>query len=523
LRWVEQADRQNPAQLAQFDKSIQAYTVRLEASKCVLLALQGVLLDEQSQQRSMQLMRYVIAWLMRLVQPGIEYPKTQITLPLAADQPMVFRCLPEYLLEDIVDNFKFITRNMPQALPVTQCEEIVTTCVAFLYSSDYVKNPHLKSGLVSILYHGIWPIRGREKGILGDLLNGSDFCHKFLLHAVMNFFIEAEATGAHTQFYDKFNIRYEIFKVIRCIWANPIYRRNLDIESKVNPEFFIRFVNLLLNDVTFVLGESFTSFIKIRNLQKELKNETSELDEAALTEKKRALEKEQGAAKSYMQLTNETVAMLKNFTEALAEAFTMPEVVQRLADMLGYNLALMVGPKQGELKVEDKKSYNFDPGELLEGLVDVYLNLRGQPSFALAVARDGRSYDPAKLAHAEEILRQARGTAPEKREEWLRFVAVVAEAHAADARDEEDLGEIPDEFLDPLLYTLMEDPVILPNSRQTIDRSTIRSHLLSDPHDPFNRMPLSIEDVVPNTELKQRIAEFKLNAKRKRDDAMDTS
>ena len=46
------------------------------------------------------------------------------------------------------------------------------------------------------------------------------------------------------------------------------------------------------------------------------------------------------------------------------------------------------------------------------------------------------------------------------------------------------------------MYTLMEDPVILPGSRISIDRATIRSHLLSDPHDPFNRVPLKMEDVV---------------------------
>lgn len=46
------------------------------------------------------------------------------------------------------------------------------------------------------------------------------------------------------------------------------------------------------------------------------------------------------------------------------------------------------------------------------------------------------------------------------------------------------------------MYTLMEDPVILPGSRISIDRATIRSHLLSDPHDPFNRVPLTMEDVV---------------------------
>lgn len=42
----------------------------------------------------------------------------------------------------------------------------------------------------------------------------------------------------------------------------------------------------------------------------------------------------------------------------------------------------------------------------------------------------------------------------------------------------------------------MDDPVILPSSRISIDRATIRSHLLSDPHDPFNRVPLKMEDVV---------------------------
>lgn len=46
------------------------------------------------------------------------------------------------------------------------------------------------------------------------------------------------------------------------------------------------------------------------------------------------------------------------------------------------------------------------------------------------------------------------------------------------------------------MFTLMQDPVILPTSKTSIDRSTIRSHLLSDPNDPFNRAPLMIEDVV---------------------------
>jgi hypothetical protein len=54
---------------------------------------------------------------------------------------------------------------------------------------------------------------------------------------------------------------------------------------------------------------------------------------------------------------------------------------------------------------------------------------------------------------------------------------------------------------DPLLFTLMEDPVLLPTSNISIDRSTIKSHLLSDTTDPFNRMPLKISDVVDGETL----------------------
>ncbi len=49
-----------------------------------------------------------------------------------------------------------------------------------------------------------------------------------------------------------------------------------------------------------------------------------------------------------------------------------------------------------------------------------------------------------------------------------------------------------------IVYTLMRDPVTLPTSGTVVDSSTIKSHLLSDTKDPFNRMPLSFEEVIPS-------------------------
>jgi len=203
----------------------------LETSKSLIHATAGVLQDREVQARSMQFMRYIIVWLLRLAS-GQNLPKEQLRLPLAAEPPDVFRCLPQYFLEDIVANFKYIVANMPDIIPSTQCEEIMTICITFLRDTHYIQSPYVKAGLVTILFHGVWPYSSNmTKGVLGDVLNGSPFAHKHLLHALMNFYIQAESTGTHNQFYDKFNIRYEIFQVFKCIWSNSIYRDNLSKEA----------------------------------------------------------------------------------------------------------------------------------------------------------------------------------------------------------------------------------------------------------------------------------------------------
>lgn len=58
------------------------------------------------------------------------------------------------------------------------------------------------------------------------------------------------------------------------------------------------------------------------------------------------------------------------------------------------------------------------------------------------------------------------------------------------------------------MATLMEDPVELPNSHTIIDRLTIKRHLLNDPHDPFNRAPLTIEQVISLPDIKKKIDEW---------------
>lgn len=52
-------------------------------------------------------------------------------------------------------------------------------------------------------------------------------------------------------------------------------------------------------------------------------------------------------------------------------------------------------------------------------------------------------------------------------------------------------------ILDPLMDTLMVDPVRLPTSNKVMDRSIILRHLLNSATDPFNRLHLTEDRLIP--------------------------
>src|SRR5229473_5099067 len=99
--------------------------------------------------------------------------------------------------------------------------------------------------------------------------------------------------------------------------------------------------------------------------------------------------------------------ILKIFTAETKELFMMPEIVDRLAAMLDYNLDALVGPRCNDLRVENKEKYHFNPRQLLSDVVQVYLNLGDQDAFIRAVAGDGRSYRKGLIEHAAKICSKA--------------------------------------------------------------------------------------------------------------------
>lgn len=228
-----------------------------------------------------------------------------------------------------------------------------------------------------------------------------------------------------------------------------------------NVDKFVRFVNLMINDVTYLMDESLSELTQIHNIQ-------VEMDDKATWESKpleyrreregvlRSLERH---ASGYTTLGRSTVELLKIFTAETKAPFMMPEIVDRLAAMLDYNLQALVGPKCQDLVVREPEKLKFNPRALLSDIIQVFLNLSDQPQFVQSVAGDGRSYTKELFDRAAAIAIKRGIKSQTEIDVFRAFVDRVEVAKAA-IEAEEDLGDVPDEFLG-MFFACCHVPILL--------------------------------------------------------------
>lgn len=506
-------------------------TAFLNASRCRLYAIDSVSVDQNV---SLEIFDFIVGasqFLCRAIDPHHKHPSPKIQIPifqvektsqlddhefLKTKAPIPFKYFPEYVLLGIINYCKFISRYGMNPLMKNdgKLSVFVEFATVLLRCPEVIGNPHLKGSIVEIFFGGALPMRNGNPGYMANIFSTNKMVLDNLLYSLLDIYVMIEKTGASSQFYDKFNFRFYISVIIEELWKYDHYRDQLVDYSRHNVEFFIRFVARMLNDTTFLVDEAFNSLNAIHNMQVEMnareRGSEGDTEEFGTTQELEGnLQTEEQKAKSYMGLSNQTMRLFKLFTKQVPEGFTIGELVDRLAGMMDYNLALLVGPKCSSLKVKEPEKYDFDPKKTLADICEVYAHLSKEEAFVQAVARDGRSFDKKYFEKAKQILITRTSANQQFIEQFYQFGLRADKEKLAIEQEEMELGEVPDELLDPLMFSLMEDPVILPGSRVTIDRSTIKAHLLSDPTDPFNRMPLKLEDVIDDTETREKIAKFK--------------
>lgn len=431
-------------------------------------------------------------------------------IPLPAECPMEFASMPEHFVDDAME-LLLITSRVPRGLDGVALDVFMNFIIMFMASPLYVKNPYLRAKMVEVL--NAWIPEKSKLPAMATLFEGHHLAQEYLVFNLMKLYVDIEFTGSHTQFYDKFNIRHNIAELLEYLWQVPSHHNAwIKVAQTHEKGVYLNFLNFLINDSIFLLDESLNKIPELKTLEAEMANsaEWEQRPPQERQERTRLFQQHQNIVRIDMTLANEDVGMLAYTSSVITAPFLLPELVERVANMLNYFLSQLVGPQRKTLALKDPEKYEFRPKQLLKQIVEIYVHLaRGDKEnvFPLSISRDGRSYNDELFSAAAEVLRKIG----EDERLVQEFVDLGAKAKAAanEAMDTEAmLGDIPDEFLDPIQCTLMKDPVILPSSKTTVDRAIIQRHLLSDATDPFNRSHLTPEMLIPNVELKARIEEF---------------
>ncbi|GMI99261.1 Mutant, snc1 -enhancing 3, r Ubiquitin Fusion Degradation Protein2 [Hibiscus trionum] len=483
-------------EISRLEKEIELYSQEKLCYEAQILR-DGVLI-----QRALSFYRLMVVWLVGLV-GGFK-------MPLPSTCPMEFASMPEHFVEDAMELLIFASR-IPKALDGVILDDFMNFIIMFMGSPQFIKNPYLRAKMVEVL--NCWMPRRSGSSATSALFEGHQLSLEYLVRNLLKLYVDIEFTGSHTQFYDKFNIRHNIAELLEYLWQVPSHRNAWkQIAKEEEKGVYLNFLNFLINDSIYLLDESLNKILELKELEAEMSN-TAEWERRPAQERQertRLFHSQENIIRIDMKLANEDVSMLAFTSEQITAPFLLPEMVERVANMLNYFLLQLVGPQRKSLTLKDPEKYEFRPKELLKQIVRIYVHLaRGDAKniFPSAISSDGRSYNEQLFSAAADVL-QRIGEDGRIIQDFIELGA-KAKAAASEAMDTEAaLGDIPDEFLDPIQYTLMKDPVILPSSRITLDRPVIQRHLLSDSTDPFNRSHLTAEMLIPNTELKARIEEF---------------
>lgn len=491
-RMIEEMEGNHP----QWKSQVQ----RLQKSK--LCADAGVL-DQTMLVRVLRFYTQLSQFLLRAADP--KYQGSE--LPLKAEVPMQFSALPEYYLEDIADFLLFVLQYMPDVLADPGTGSVLQLVIVMICSQNYIRNPYLLAKLVEVVFV-MQPMVQPKAFKINQALLMHELALSFLTPALMQFYVDVESTGASSEFYDKFTIRYHLAIIFKSMWAIPAHQAKF-IQEADNGRQFVRFVNMLINDMTFLLDESLDSLKRIHEVQELMDNPTqwNAVPREQQQQKQRQLSMDERQCRSYLTLATETVEMFHYFTEKIKRPFLTETLVDRLAAMLDFNLQQLCGPKCKDLKVKNPAKYGWEPKKLLNTLTDIYLHLDCE-DFATAIAQDERSYSKELFDDAITRMMKARIKTETEIEHFRSLQERVQKIVVQHMEAEEDFGEIPDEFKDPLMDTLMKDPVKLP-SGTVMERAIITRHLLNSQTDPFNRMPLTEDELQPDLELKRRIEVWK--------------
>lgn len=379
-----------------------------------------------------------------------------------------------YISECILNNYKIFINNNKNF--TKYYDDIFCNIFRNIMTNDNLtNNPYIKKNFIGLFEDFIYYEENTNSFNHSNLhyLNDINLFH--LLIKKFNYF-----ETAFDEIFEKSDCQLQIINIINTVFYNNNEHSEFIFNFKClcqDNNFIIKkFINIFLGNISLTAENLFKNLKELN--EKELNDDISEDNNNEL---KHYIKNYNYEFINYMNLTS-------NFTNYINKTFVDQGIRDKFTSFLNFIIGELIGNSK-QLKIKDPDKYTFKPILYLEYLLKILLSMCDLNTFCESFSNDTRYFNSNYILKFVRILEKNNKITPIETNIILKFQKTVDILHTEYIQND---IEIPDEFCDPIMQTIIEDPVFLPNCDIIMDRSIITRHLLSDEHNPFNRDKLTI-------------------------------
>ena len=284
-----------------------------------------------------------------------------------------------------------------------------------------------------------------------------------------------------SEFYNRFEPRYHISFFIRYITNYLYYTDELKNYLQNNLDIQELFLFNLVGDISELFYEILHNFDKIKILNNQKINECTIDDEDNYIKIMKLLE-------TFTTFISENILLLSFL---LHNIINIENLNNTIFDKLHENIIYIL--RKISINIEEynllisNNNINFDITKCSIKLINLITYLLKSNYFEKLLISENNSTNNLFNNLISKLFNN-------KINSWSAYYNLYF-LNQKLKENQEIEKEIPSKYLDPILDTIIKTPVILPESNIFIDLNTIKKHLETSNDDPFNRTPLTIDDI----------------------------
>jgi hypothetical protein len=395
----------------------------------------------------------------------------------------------------------------------------LTQIIVSIFNGHITKNPNIKINYLALFNNyllEVMELNIKTTGLL-HFVSWDTNINKIIGH-ILTLGHDMKSSFNNDEIY---NMLYPM-SLLTNVFNTTIY--NLEdyryyFNQKKNDKYLKELIYDNLNNFQFVVDEILSVLIKINRFEKEI-HDLEALGESSLTQdQKNEIEEKKMEIEDEKDKINNFNIYLDIFSKFIIKSckyyikIVLSNETRHCFTNICISIITNLTAHQKRYKVLDKSGLKFIPIDILVTLKNILTNcILNKDDEAILVKLIGEHDGYIK----NSVLRLINILSKKDQIKTLEYsylsyfdnkINVVIESN-------EDI-EVPDELCDPLMDTLIENPVMLPNDI-IIDLGTISRHLLTSETNPFDRSPLTMELLEEYNKkpcVKNKIDEFKMKLK----------